>query len=89
VKVLDQKDWENWRHQCTCMHCETKVEIEPKDLCYSPTQDDGPVHQPEYFGVRCPVCSEAIVIPHREIPLYLQKLTRERSERLRTSYFDR
>lgn len=90
MKVLALKDWDSWRHQCVCKHCDTKVEIEPKDLCHKPSQDDGPVHhQPAFFAVQCPTCSEAIVIPDNEIPPYLQKLAQDRSERHRTNYFDR
>lgn len=81
MKVLERKDWSHWRHRCDCPQCKAKLEAEPKDIVCNPSSG-GNQHDycPEYFYVVCPDCNQQISVADNQIPAYLQKLARDRSQ---------
>ena len=77
MKVLEKKDWSNWRWRCQCPKCESKLEAEPADIVRNPSSG-GNSHDycPEYFYVVCTVCHQHISIDSKEIPAYLRDKAR-------------
>lgn len=90
MKVLEKKDWDNWRWRCTCPKCESKLEAEPADVVCNPSSG-GNMHDycAEYFYVKCPVCSQRISISVEEIPSYLQDQARTRATQRSYGPYDR
>ena len=89
MRILEKKDWATaWKKVCTCPQCESKLEAEPADIVCNPSSG-GNQHDycPEYFYLRCPVCSQQISLSDKDIPEFLKKQARDRANR--GSYFDR
>ncbi len=80
MKVLERKEWEKeFAHVCICEQCESKLEIDSKDLVHAPGGGDQRGDRwPEKFSAICAVCQYCISIPVEVIPKFVQKLARDR-----------
>lgn len=88
MKVLEKKDWGNWRWKCQCPKCEAKLEAEPADIvCHPSSGGNSHDYCPEYFYVVCAVCSQHISVKDTDILKYLQDQARSRGRG--GSYYDR
>lgn len=91
MKVLERKEWEKeFAHVCICTQCESKLEVDSKDLVYEPGGCDMRGDRwMEKFSAVCAVCQCGISIPVEVIPKYVQKLARDRHSRNSRGAWDR
>lgn len=82
MKVLEKKDWSEWRLHLTCGVCYSKLEVEPTDIVAEDFEDDGP-NRPggTNYRCKCAVCDKELYIAADKIPLYLQQQAQTTSRR--------
>jgi hypothetical protein len=73
MKVIERKDWNDWRLSVWCRRCESKLEVEPPDIKAQYFSDDGPNRPGGYnYYCHCAVCSDQLYLNASDVPLYLQ-----------------
>ena len=58
MKILFNAREREWKHECQCLHCTSRLEVEAKDLKFQSDQRDG-----DMYTFRCPVCGGTCWIP--------------------------
>lgn len=73
MKVLKKTDTSKWSWRTKCYQCESELEAERGDIKWTLSPADGVYRSAaDMWSITCPVCSNVIHIPEKEIPKLLQ-----------------
>lgn len=90
MKILERENIDDWNHVIKCHNCNSKLQVEAKDLAH--TRYDGDPREAGYdsFHASCAVCGCRLNIPSNSIPKLIQHEVKNRTIRSYSgSYFDR
>lgn len=81
MKIISTPDYSDWKKECSCYLCSTKLEVNLADVKYKVTKkwyqdyyDSGGYYSNvDTYFVTCPTCESDIDIHTGDIPLYIQK----------------
>lgn len=87
MKILSKQDVSQWTYVHVCSTCESKLEVEAKDLSHH--HYDGDMREPSYdsYSASCPVCHTSFNITEKNIPKLIQVETKAKSARSTSDYF--
>ncbi|CAB4196895.1 hypothetical protein UFOVP1290_415 [uncultured Caudovirales phage] len=74
MKIIKRVDISNWSHKHKCIHCDSELELDNKDIQYIYIAGDQREMTSGYqkFYANCAVCSNEFTIPTNLIPKALQ-----------------
>ncbi len=91
MKVISKVDVSNWSHKHKCIHCDSELELDNKDIQYTYVNGDQREMTSGYekFYANCAVCSNQFTIETALIPKALQLNVRKRSNDYASYYYNR
>lgn len=96
MKIIEKKDFADWKHQFNCSKCDSKLEAEHEDVkcikhaAWSDPRDGSGGPETYTYYVECAVCCARYDIPDNHLPKTLQLEVQKRTTRAQvSSYYGR
>ncbi len=86
MKVVSSPDIVNWKSECNCSTCSSKLEVNADDLLHKVERkyrsgdwpDQGWYEDYDYYYVICPMCSKEVSVRVGDIPYLLKDKTQKK-----------